>query len=449
MIRLLTFWKEFIKNHQEVGALFATSKYASIELARHTIHDKKDHRTILEVGAGDGPVTRILIPNLRAGDTLWVVELNKRLMANLERVLSTEIHEARSRGAIVHLYCEDIRGVTAKLDAKVFDHIISTLPFNGLPAGFVKQVMSEYMRILKPGGEVSYIEYIFLLRLKRLFVKNHAHDQYMRYIQDRYLSEHAYVWSNLPPAHIHTLRFDLEHAPYELHHTFRVSSLIRINTAAQKYIFGSLGSGIALSIAMLMYRYDWIASIAMALGLLLTALFARFFRDSSRSIVQEQDDVYAPVDGTVTEIGLVSHPEHPATQVMRVGIFMSVFDQHIIRIPTSGVITEEKEIGSGHRLAYQPDASHNAGKLLMITPNHAPKYEMALLTGFLARRVALFFEPQTALVQGERIGVIHFGSRVDVYLPSSYKVASSLSVGQRVIAGHTIIAHVGGSGDHI
>jgi phosphatidylserine decarboxylase len=172
------------------------------------------------------------------------------------------------------------------------------------------------------------------------------------------------------------------------------------------------------------------------------AVFSRFFRDNKRKITQQQKNVYAPVDGTVVEIATVAHPELSSTQVKRVGIFMSIFDQHIIRIPTAGEVTQIKEIGAGHRLAYQPDASHNAGKLLMIKPSHGYTYQMALLTGFLARRVELFFDTHTPLVQGERIGVIHFGSRVDVYLPLTYKVSDSLSVGQRVVAGHTDIAHV-------
>ena len=438
----LTFWREFLKNHQEVGALFATGKAASIELARPTTSDKRPRRTILEVGAGDGPVTKILLKNLRAGDVLWVVELNEHLTHKLEQNLKAHISEARSRAATVHILCADIRKVTADQPNKSFDHIISTLPFNSLPVSLVKEVIDEYKRVLKPGGEVTYIEYIILRRIKRLLVKDKAHDQYLHDLQDRYRNAHTYVWRNLPPAHIHMLRFNQEHEPYELHHTYDLGSGIRINTVVSKYLAISLVTGALLSTIALAYGLEWGSSLICALCVLSVAVFARFFRDNKRKVVQQKDSSYAPVDGTVVEIATVAHPEYSTTQVKRVGIFMSVFDQHIIRIPTTGVITHVKEIGAGHRLAYQPDASHNAGKLLMIAPTHAPKYQMALLTGFLARRVELFFGTQTTLVQGERIGVIHFGSRVDLYLPVSYKVSDSLSVGQRVAAGHTIIAQV-------
>lgn len=438
----LTFWREFLKNHQEVGALFATGKSASVELARPTTSDKRPHRTILEVGAGDGPVTQILLKNLRAGDVLWVVELNKHLTKKLEHNLKNQIAEARSRGATVHILCADIRKVTADQPNKSFDHIVSTLPFNGLPVELIKEVMSEYMRVLKLGGEVTYIEYLILRRIKRLFIQDKAHDQYLHDLQDKYRSAHTYVWRNLPPAHIHTLRFDQEHEPYELHHTYRLGSTLRVSTVISKYLAITVITGIILATITFVCGSEWGSSILIALCIISMAMFARFFRDNKRRIIQQKNSAYAPVDGTVVEIATVVHPELSSTQVMRVGIFMSVFDQHIIRIPTTGVITQVKQIGAGHRLAYQPDASHNAGKLLMIAPTHAPHYQMALLTGFLARRVELFFGTQTTLVQGERIGVIHFGSRVDVYLPLSYKVSDSLSVGQRVVAGHTVIAQV-------
>lgn len=438
----LTFWREFLKNHQEVGALFATGKSASVELARPTTSDKRPHRTILEVGAGDGPVTQILLKNLRAGDVLWVVELNKHLTKKLEHNLKNQIAEARSRGATVHVLCADIRKVTADQPNKSFDHIVSTLPFNGLPVELIKEVMSEYMRVLKPGGEVTYIQYIILRRIKRLFIQDKAHDEYLHDLQIKYLSAHRYVWRNLPPAHIHTLRFDQEHEPYELHHIYRLGSTLRVSTVISKYLAITVITGIILATITFVCGSEWGSSILIALCIISMAMFARFFRDNKRRIIQQKNSAYAPVDGTVVEIATVVHPELSSTQVMRVGIFMSVFDQHIIRIPTTGVITQVKQIGAGHRLAYQPDASHNAGKLLMIAPTHAPHYQMALLTGFLARRVELFFGTQTTLVQGERIGVIHFGSRVDVYLPLSYKVSDSLSVGQRVVAGHTVIAQV-------
>lgn len=438
----LTFWREFLKNHQEVGALFATGKSASVELARPTTSDKRPHRTILEVGAGDGPVTQILLKNLRAGDVLWVVELNKHLTKKLEHNLKNQIAEARSRGATVHVLCADIRKVTADQPNKSFDHIVSTLPFNGLPVELIKEVMSEYMRVLKPGGEVTYIEYLILRRIKRLFIQDKAHDQYLHDLQNKYLSAHRYAWRNLPPAHIHTLRFDQEHEPYELHHTYRLGSTLRVSTVISKYLAITVITGIILATITFVCGSGWGSSILIALCIISMAMFARFFRDNKRRIIQQKNSAYAPVDGTVVEIATVVHPELSSTRVMRVGIFMSVFDQHIIRIPTTGVITQVKQIGAGHRLAYQPDASHNAGKLLMIAPTHAPHYQMALLTGFLARRVELFFGTQTTLVQGERIGVIHFGSRVDVYLPLSYKVSDSLSVGQRVVAGHTVIAQV-------
>lgn len=438
----LTFWREFLKNHQEVGALFATGKVASIELARSTTSDRRPHRTILEVGAGDGPVTQILLKNLRAGDVLWVVELNEHLTRKLEQNLKTHISEAQSRGATVHILCADIRKVTADQPNKSFDHIISTLPFNSLPVSLVKEVIDEYMRVLKLGREVTYIEYIILRRIKRLFIKNKAHDHYLHDLQDRYLSAHTYAWRNLPPAHIHTLRFDEEHEPYELHHTYRVGSTIRLSSVVYKYLVTSVIAGVLLSIVAYVSGSEWGSSLIIALSLVSMAVFSRFFRDNKRKITQQQKSVYAPVDGTVVEIATVAHPEISSTQVKRVGIFMSIFDQHIIRIPTAGEVTQIKEIGAGHRLAYQPDASHNAGKLLMIKPSNGSTYQMALLTGFLARRVELFFDTHTPLVQGERIGVIHFGSRVDVYLPLTYKVSGSLSVGQRVVAGHTDIAHV-------
>jgi len=177
-------------------------------------------------------------------------------------------------------------------------------------------------------------------------------------------------------------------------------------------------------------------------GSILTAWCAYFFRDPARVTPMREGLVIAPADGRVSrianavppkEIGLSDRP------LPRVSIFMSVFDCHVNRSPTSGRI---------ERIAYHPGTFINADldkasednerNALVIATANGERIGVVQIAGLIARRIVPFVREGVSIGAGERFGLIRFGSRVDVYLPEGVKAL--VAEGQISIAGETIIA---------
>jgi phosphatidylserine decarboxylase len=181
----------------------------------------------------------------------------------------------------------------------------------------------------------------------------------------------------------------------------------------------------------------------------LTIWVAAFFRDPVRTTPHGDRLIIAPADGLITMIARVAPPpELRGAEALldgdctRVSIFMSVFDVHINRAPITGRI---------RRIAYVPGKFVNADldkasednerQYFLIEGAEGTKIGMTQIAGFVARRILSFVREGDVVEAGQRIGLIRFGSRVDVYLPSG--TSPKVLLGQRTIAGETIIAEVG------
>ncbi len=177
-------------------------------------------------------------------------------------------------------------------------------------------------------------------------------------------------------------------------------------------------------------------------GIILTAWCAYFFRDPERVTPIGKSLIVSPADGMVSMIVNVIPPPEldlPRELHTRISVFMNVFDVHINRSPLDGRIA---------RLAYIPGAFLNAEldkasednerQALTIETDHGPVIGVVQIAGLVARRIVKFVEQGDRLAAGQRFGLIRFGSRVDVYLPND--VMTTVSVGQRAIAGETILA---------
>ena len=178
------------------------------------------------------------------------------------------------------------------------------------------------------------------------------------------------------------------------------------------------------------------------LGLLLTAWCAYFFRDPERVTPLAANLVIAPADGRVSAIEPVIPPPEldlPRETMTRISIFMNVFDVHINRAPVAARIT---------KLTYVPGLFFNAEldkasddnerqALTLETPNGL-RLGVVQIAGLIARRIVKFAGEGDTLQAGERFGLIRFGSRVDVYLP--HEIAPLVCVGQRSVAGETVLA---------
>jgi phosphatidylserine decarboxylase len=213
--------------------------------------------------------------------------------------------------------------------------------------------------------------------------------------------------------------------------------------------FGLIAVAMALVALLLL---DW-EIIGWPLLMLSVGVFA-FFRDPERVVPQGDDLILAPADGLVTMICQVPpplelQPSDPtgapglgSEPVTRISIFMSVFDVHINRAPVGGTV---------RRVAYIPGKFLNADldkasdenerqHVLIERPDGRP-IGCTQIAGLVARRIVPFVKPGDIVAAGQRIGLIRFGSRVDVYLPQG--TDTKVLLGQKTIAGETVLAELG------
>jgi phosphatidylserine decarboxylase len=174
-----------------------------------------------------------------------------------------------------------------------------------------------------------------------------------------------------------------------------------------------------------------------------------FFRDPIRTVPQGDNFIIAPADGMVTLIQNVPPPKELQGAdglgddlMTRVSIFMSVFDVHINRTPISGTVRQVVYIAGKFLNADLDKASEDNERQHFLVERHdGLRIGFTQIAGLVARRIVPFVKPGDMVVAGQRIGLIRFGSRVDVYLPKG--TAPQVALGQRCIAGETILGTVG------
>ncbi len=204
---------------------------------------------------------------------------------------------------------------------------------------------------------------------------------------------------------------------------------------------------IAAIITLCFWLLGW--SIVGWLMLGVTAWVAAFFRDPVRITPTSGDVVIAPADGLVTQIAEVAPPPEIAgadglgdAPMLRVSIFMSVFDVHINRAPITGTIKNVVYIAGKFVNADLDKASEdNERQHILMERADGTRIGFTQIAGLVARRIVPWVRPGDAVVAGQRVGLIRFGSRVDVYLPHGTEPAVLL--GQRSVAGETVIARIG------
>ena len=178
------------------------------------------------------------------------------------------------------------------------------------------------------------------------------------------------------------------------------------------------------------------------LGLLLAAFCTYFFRDPDRHVPVRPGLVVSPADGLVSAVEPAVPPAELGmgdVSLMRVSIFLSVFDVHVNRIPTDGKITELAYHEGAFLNAAEDKASDlNERQSVRMTTSDGRDIVFVQIAGLIARRIICTLKHGQSVRGGERFGLIRFGSRTDVYLPDG--VAPMVAVGQRMIGGETVIA---------
>jgi phosphatidylserine decarboxylase len=192
----------------------------------------------------------------------------------------------------------------------------------------------------------------------------------------------------------------------------------------------------------------WIWSPLGWIGVLLTVWCALFFRDPVRVTPVREDLVVAPADGRVCQIVSVLPPrelELGERPLPRVSIFMSVFDCHINRSPIAGRV-ERIVYRAGKFISADLDkaSEENERNAFVIVTGTGQRVGVVQIAGLIARRIVCFAREGDSLGAGQRIGMIRFGSRVDVYLPEGTRVLAG--EGQIAIAGETLVADLAASG---
>lgn len=201
------FFRETRRHFRTTGSLIPSSRF----LARALVTELRPARPpsrILEVGPGTGSVTAQILRYLRPGDQLDAVEINSRFVTILQQRFEREwtFWRCRDQARILHAAVEQLPG------EGTYDFIISGLPFNSFPVALVREIFRVYDRLLKPGGTLSYYEYVLIRQLQTPFVNRRERRRLYRIgrVVDTYIRSYQVrrqqVLMNVPPAIVRHLR---------------------------------------------------------------------------------------------------------------------------------------------------------------------------------------------------------------------------------------------------
>ena len=173
-----------------------------------------------------------------------------------------------------------------------------------------------------------------------------------------------------------------------------------------------------------------------------TLWVAYFFRDPWRVTPIREGLLISPADGIVVSIGPATPPPELAmgdVAVVRIGIFLNIFDVHVTRAPVGGRVAAMRYTKGRFINASLDKASEDNERLaIRITPPEGPDVAFVLIAGLVARRIVCDLYEGQQIATGQRVGIIRFGSRVDIYCPPPY--VPMVAAGQRMIGGETVLA---------
>jgi len=192
--------------------------------------------------------------------------------------------------------------------------------------------------------------------------------------------------------------------------------------------------GVVLVFLGLIGHWPWLTVLGLAAG----GFFAYFFRDPERDIPPEPGIIVSPADGKVVRVDEVPAWQYYPESAKRVAIFMNVFNVHVNRSPVAGaVVAIAHRPGRFKAAFYEEAAQQNEQRLTLLESNAGNLVLVVQIAGLLARRILGWVQQGQPLARGERLGLICFGSRVDLYLPGDSQI--QVKTGDRVKAGSSII----------
>jgi phosphatidylserine decarboxylase len=223
--------------------------------------------------------------------------------------------------------------------------------------------------------------------------------------------------------------------------------MMPIRTEGSSFIIGVAIVATLITLLSILYPGVFL-QLLVVVGWILFILVINFFRDPERITPIDVNSIISPADGKVIDIRTVKEENFIKGDVSRISIFMSVFDVHVNRAPLEGTIVYVDYKKGDFRAAYREEASlgneqMSIGFRKKPVNGAGPGDSMVmikLIAGYVARRIIFFKNMEAMVQQGERISMIKFGSRVEVYLPSEWEVL--IKQGERVKAGETIIGRM-------
>lgn len=201
--------------------------------------------------------------------------------------------------------------------------------------------------------------------------------------------------------------------------------------AVEGYPFLAVAAFITVMLALLSLK------VLAVIGFIATLFIAFFFRNPERRTPEDERAVVAPADGVVIYLG-EAREEHLAADMLKISIFMSVFNVHINRVPISGrVIDTFYKKGKFLDVRDARATFENEQSGLVLETAEGARIVVVQVAGLVARRIVCYAERGDALTRGKRYGLIRFGSRLDIFLPKGTELR--VAMGDKTVAGETIL----------
>jgi len=194
-------------------------------------------------------------------------------------------------------------------------------------------------------------------------------------------------------------------------------------------------------ICTLFFVYIGYLYVTILLGIV-TIFIISFFRDPDREKNVQDDTVLTPADGRILDIQHLKDTNNPLDEpAVKVSIFMSLFDVHVNRVPTTGRISKiTYSSGKFFSASLDKASEHNENNSITIQMNNGEKIVFVQIAGLIARRIVCWLKESDNVIAGQRCGLIRFGSRVDIYLPRDSRII--VQPRDKVKAGETILGYL-------
>ena len=204
--------------------------------------------------------------------------------------------------------------------------------------------------------------------------------------------------------------------------------------AVEGYPFIVLAGFVTMFFALISWK------ILAVIAFILTLFITYFFRNPERTLPEDENAVVAPADGVIIFLG-PSSEEHVMAEMTKISIFMSVFNVHINRAPISGLIVETfYNRGKFMDVRDERATFENERSGLVLENARGTRIVVVQVAGLIARRIICYLQKGDQAIRGKRYGLIRFGSRLDVYIPTNADLR--VKMGDKTVAGETILGYL-------